>query len=247
MKRLPRVLALVVAPVLLWGLTAGAAGGEDPPTVYAAASLTEVFPDITREPHFQFAGSNQLAIQIRQGAPADVFASASPVYTQALYREGLIERPRAFATNTLVLAIPRSNPAKLKAVADLAHRPRLRLVVAGPKVPVGLYTRQVLQRLALLRVLRKAVSQESDVKSIVGKLALGEADAGFVYATDVKAASGRLTAIPIPKRAQPSVRYEVAVVARTKHMDAAWSFVADLLGASGRRELARAGFGLPRP
>ena len=247
LPRLGTFLALVAAPTLVVGLAAGAAEGEDPPTVYAAASLTEVFPDISSGPRFQFAGSNQLAVQIRQGAPADVFASASPVYTQALYREGLVEQPRVFATNTLVLAVPRSNPAKLKTIQDLARRPKLRLVVAGPKVPIGLYTRRVLRRLGLLRVLREAVSQEADVKGIVGKLALGEADAGFVYATDVKAASNRLTAIPIPKRGRPSVRYELAVVTRTKHMDAAWAFVADVLGAAGRRELAHAGFGLPQP
>jgi len=247
MRRLFQFLALAVALLPAVGLAAGAAEGEDPPTVYAAASLTEVFPRIAAEPRFQFAGSNQLAVQIRQGAPADVFASASPTYTQALYREGLIERPRVFATNTLVLAVPRSNPANLTRIRDLAKRPNLRLVVAGPTVPIGLYTRRVLRRLGLLRVLRTTVSQEADVKGIVGKLALGEADAGFVYATDVKAASGRLTAIPIPRRAQPSVRYELAVVARTKHTDAAWAFLADVLGASGRRELARAGFGLPRP
>ena len=247
MRQLLQFLALAAALTPAVGLAAGAAEGEDPPTVYAAASLTEVFPKIASEPRFQFAGSNQLAVQIRQGAPADVFASASSVYTQALYKEGLIERPRVFATNTLVLAVPRSNPAKLRSIADLAKRPRLRLVVAGPKVPIGLYTRQVLERLGLLRVLRKTVSQEADVKGIIGKLALGEADAGFVYVTDLKAASGRLTAIQIPKRGRPSVRYELAVVSRTKHMDAAWSFAADVLGASGRRELARAGFGLPQP
>jgi molybdate transport system substrate-binding protein len=240
-------LALVAALTLVVGPAAGAAEGEVPAVAYAAASLTDVLPRIDSDARFQFAGSNQLAIQIRQGAPADVFASASPVYTQALYREGLVERPRVFATNTLVLAVPRSNPARLRTIADLARRPGLRLVDAGPKVPVGLYTRQVLKRLGLLAVLRRTVSQESDVKGIVGKLALGEADAGFVYATDVRAASGRLASIAIPKRAQPSVRYEVAVVTRTKHLGAAWSLVADLLGAGGRRELARAGFGLPQP
>ena len=108
--------------------------------------------------------------------------------------------------------MPRSNPAKIHSVFDLAKRPKLKLVVAGQKVPIGLYTREVLKRLGLLRVLRKAVSQEPDVKGIVGKLALGEADAGFVYATDVRAASSRLIAIPLPKRSQPTVRYEVAVV-----------------------------------
>ena len=148
----------------------------------------------------------------RAARPADVFASASPIYTQDLYRNGLVGKPRTFATNSLVLAVPRSNPAKIHSVFDLAKRPKLKLVVAGQKVPIGLYTREVLKRLALLRVLRKAVSQEPDVKGIVGKLALGEADAGFVYATDVRAASSRLIAIPLPKRSQPTVRYEVAVV-----------------------------------
>jgi molybdate transport system substrate-binding protein len=240
-------VAALAGAALAVALAAGRATAEAPATVYAAASLTDVFPHVSSDARFQFAGSNQLAIQIRQGAPADVLASASAVYTQSLYREGLVERPRTFATSTLVLAVPRSNPAKLRTIADLTRRPRLRLVVAGPKVPIGLYTREVLKRLGLLRVLRNAVSRESDVKGIVGKLALGEADAGFVYATDVRAASRRLTAIPIPTRGQASVRYEVAVVSRTKHVGAARSFVADLLGANGRRELARAGFGLPRP
>ena len=110
-------------------------------------------------------------------------------------------------------------------------------------MPIGLYTREVLKRLALLKVLRKAVSQEPDVKGIVGKLALGEADAGFVYATDVRAASSRLIAIPLPKRSQPTVRYEVAVVKGSKNREAALEFVADLLSTDGRRELRKAGFG----
>ena len=186
---------LVAAVALVASFTSSRA--EGPATVYAAASLTDVFPKVSPSSRFQFAGSNQLALQITRGAPADVFASASPVYTQDLYRNGVVEKPRAFATNSLVLAIPRSNPAKIHSVQDLAKRPKLKLVVAGAKVPIGLYTREVLKRLGLLRVLRKAVSQEPDVKGIVGKLALGEADAGFVYATDVRAASSRLIAIPI--------------------------------------------------
>ena len=144
-----------------------------------------------------------------------------------------------------MLAVPRSNPARIRSVFDLAKRPKLKLVVAGPKVPIGLYTREVLKRLALLKVLRKAVSQEPDVKGIVGKLALGEADAGFVYATDVRAASSRVTAIPLPKRSQPTVRYEVAVVKASKNREAALELVADLLSTDGRRELRNAGFGLP--
>ena len=221
------------------------ARAEGPAVVYAAASLADVFPKVSPSSRFQFAGSNQLAFQIRNGAPADVFASASPLYTQDLYRAGLVEKPRLFARNSLVLAGPRSNPAKIRSVHDLAKRPSLKLAVAGAKVPIGLYTREVLQRLGLLRVLRKAVSQEPDVKGIVGKLAFGQADAGFVYATDVKAASSRLLAIPLPARSQPTVRYEIAVVKGTDNRAAALELIADLLGEDGRRELKRAGFGLP--
>jgi molybdate transport system substrate-binding protein len=241
MKRVAVALALVLLAGTGW--TTGRT--DDPVTVYAAASLTQALPRIAPAARFQFAGSNQLALQIRQGARADVFASASPVYTQDLFRDGLVERPRTFATYSLVLAVPKRNPARIRSVDDLARRPQLKLVVAGPKVPVGLYTREVLKRLGLLRVLRKTVSQEPDVKGIVGKLALGEADAGFVYATDVRAASGRLVAIPLPRRSQPTIRYEVAVVRGSKNRAGAFELVADLLGADGRRELARAGFGLP--
>ena len=235
--------ALVAAVALVAGF--GAARSDGPATVYAAASLTNVFPKVSPASRFQFAGSNQLALQITRGAPADAFASASPVYTQQLFRDGRVEKPRTFATNSLVLAVPRSNPAKLRSVFDLAKRPQLKLVVAGPKVPIGLYTREVLKRLGLLRVLRKTVSQEPDVKGIVGKLALGEADAGFVYATDVRAASSRLIAIPLPQRSQPTVRYEIAIVRGSANREAALEFVADLLSTEGRRELAKTGFGLP--
>ena len=233
----------MVVVALVGGFTS--ARTEGPATVYAAASLTDVFPRVSPTSRFQFAGSNQLALQIARGAPADVFASASPLYTQNLFRNGLVEKPRTFATNSLVLAVPRSNPAKIRSVQDLAKRPKLKLVVAGAKVPIGLYTREVLKRLGLLRVLRKAVSQEPDVKGIVGKLALGEADAGFVYATDVRAASSRLIAIPLPKRSQPTVLYEVAVVKGSGNRETRARVIADLLSTDGRRELARAGFGLP--
>ena len=244
MKRGPVfAAALVLAVALVAGFQTRGDGG--PATVYAASSLSEVFPKVSPSSRFQFAGSNQLALQISRGAPADVFASASPLYTRQLFRDGRVEKPRTFATNSLVLAVPRSNPAKIRSVADLAKRPKLKLVVAGEKAPVGLYTREALKRLGLLQVLRKAVSQEPDVKGIVGKLALGEADAGFVYATDVRAASSRLLAIALPGRAQPTVRYEAALVKGSDNREAALEFVADLLSTDGRRALRQAGFGLP--
>jgi molybdate transport system substrate-binding protein len=244
MKRIAALLLAAIALAVVGGAWT-TARTEDRATVYAASSLTSVFPRVSPAARFQFAGSNQLAFQIRNGAPADVFASASRVYTQELFRAGLVEKPRLFATNSLVLAVPRSNPARIRTVQDLLKRPKLKLVVAGANVPIGLYTREVLKRLGMLRVLRKAVSQEPDVKGIVGKLAFGQADAGFVYATDVRAASSRLIAIPLPPRAQPTVRYEMAVVKGTENRAAALELVADLLGEDGRRELKRAGFGLP--
>jgi len=215
------------------------------PVVLAAASLTDVLPRIISEARYSFGSSNSLAEQIRRGAPFDVYLSASPVYTQALYREGLARKPVAFATNSLVVIVPRSNPAKIKTVYDLAKRPKLRLVVAGPKVPIGLYTREVLKRLKLLRVLRKTVSLEPDVKGIVGKVALGEADAGFVYLTDVAPVASRVRAIRIPAKAQPTVVYEFAIAAEPKDLEAAQDFVIAVLGPDGRRELRSARFGLP--
>jgi molybdate transport system substrate-binding protein len=167
------------------------------------------------------------------------------VYTQALFGEGLVRKPVPFATNSLVLIVPWTNPARIQAVGDLANRPKLRLVVAGPKVPIGLYTREVLKRLGLLRVLRRTVSLEPDVKGIVGKVALGEADAGFVYATDVRPVAGKVRVIRFPRAAQPTVVYEAAIAARPRDLEAAQAFLIQLLGTDGRRELRAAGFGLP--
>ena len=203
--------------------------------------LPRIFPDAT----YSFGSSNSLAEQVRRGAPFDVYLSASPVYTQALYREELTRKPVAFATNSLVIIVPRSNPAKIKTVFDLAKRPKLKLVVAGPKVPIGLYTREVLKRLGLLRVLKKTVSLEPDVKGIVGKVALGQADAGFVYLTDVAPVASRVRAFRIPERAQPTVLYELAIARDPTDVEAAQDFVISVLGPDGRRQLRSARFGLP--
>jgi len=239
--------AVVAAATLVVGTAvAGTTRGvEGPATVLAAASLTEVLPRIDPDARISFGGSNQLAQQARQGFPFDVFLSASPVYSQALFAEGLVRKPVPFATNSLVLIVPRRNPARIATVEDLARRPTLRLVVAGPKVPIGLYTREVLKRLGLLRVLRKTVSQEPDVKGIVGKVALGEADAGFVYATDVRPVAAKVRVIRLPRRSQPNVVYEAAIASRPRDLEAAQAFLIVLLGADGRRELRAAGFGLP--
>jgi molybdate transport system substrate-binding protein len=215
------------------------------PIVLAAASLTEVLPRIEPAGRYSFGGSNQLAQQVRQGAPFDVFLSASPRYTQELFREGLVRRPVAFATNDLVVVVPRSNPARIRSVYDLARRPALKLVVAGPAVPIGLYTREVLKRLGLLRVLRRTVSLEPDVKGIVGKVGLGEADAGFAYATDVASVASRVRSIRIPASAQPTVTYELAIANKPSDLEAAHAFVTSVRGPDGRRALRAVEFGQP--
>jgi molybdate transport system substrate-binding protein len=243
------VLAAAAAAAALVAVAAGALAHDDRaaarPIVLAASSLADVLPRIEPEASYSFGSSNSLAEQIRRGAPVDVYLSASPVYTKALHRERLVGKPIAFARNSLVVIVPRSNPARIKTVFDLAKRPKLKLVVAGPKVPIGLYTREVLERLGLLRVLGKAVSLESDVKGIVGKVALGQADAGFVYRTDVAPVASRARAIAIPARAQPAVVYELAIGAQPEDREAAEDFVNSVLAAHGRRHLRAAGFRLP--
>jgi molybdate transport system substrate-binding protein len=228
-------LALTVAG------TAAARTGADPLRIYAAASLTEVFQKLDPAQQYNFAGSNQLATQIRNGAPGDIFASASPDYTQALFKQGLVEKPVTFTSNRLVLAVPKSNPADIHSVYDLKRKP-VKLVVAGPAVPVGSYTRTVLRKLGLTSVLAKVVSQEPDVKGVVGKLALGEADAGFVYRTDVRPVADEVTAIRIPSWAQPRVRYEIAVIDSSTRKAAARAWIAKLRSPAGKKALADAGF-----
>jgi molybdate transport system substrate-binding protein len=234
----------ILAGLLAAALALPAEAGTARVTVYAASSLTEVFPQIDARARYSFAGSDDLALQIRQGAPADVFASASPKYTQDLFRRGLVEQPRTFARNRLVLIVPRTNPAHIRTVFDL-RRPGILLVLAASSVPIGKYARQVLARLGLSAALRNVVSDERDVKGVVGKVALGEADAGLVYVTDVKPVAGKVRAIAVPARGQPTVRYELAVVKASRHAAAAHSFVVRVLGEVGRGHLAGAGFLLP--
>ena len=237
-----RAAAAVLLGALVLGAPAGAARDGSRLTVMAASSLRAVFPRVDAKPSYSFAGTNQLAFQLRKGAPADVFASASPAYTQALFRAELVERPRTLTYNRLVLAVPRSNPADLHSVFDLREKD-VKLVIGTAQVPVGSYTRRVLARLGLRSVLDKVVSAEPDAKSIVGKLSLGQGDAGFVYATDVRASSGRLAALPIPARGKPKVRYEIAVVASSSHKSAARGWARAVTRSPQARALFReAGF-----
>jgi molybdate transport system substrate-binding protein len=213
-------------------------------TVFAAASLTNTLPKIDAHERYSFNGSNALAAQVRQGAPADVFASANTSIPQQLYAEGLVERPVVFTRNALILVVPRSNPARIHSVFDL-QRPGVKLVVAAPGVPVGDYTRVVLHNLGLEDVLSNVASNETDVREVLAKVALGEADAGFVYATDARTVRGKVATIGIRRSAQPIVRYAVAVVRSSAHKVAARAFVRRLLAKPAQKQLLVDGF-LPR-
>ena len=237
-----RTLAVALAALAL----PAAVSGGTPITVFAAASLTEVLPKIDKSPRYSFAGSDQLAVQIRQGAPADVYAAASPKYTQLLYRDGLVLKPVVFATNRLIVLVPRSNPAGIRSVYDL-RREGVKVVIGDRTVPIGAYTRQILDALGITAdVTKNVVSEETDVKGIATKVALGEADAGFVYRTDAKPVSSRTRTVALPAWAQPPIRYEVAVVKASPHRAAAHAFVKEVVSKRGRLLLAKAGFGLPR-
>jgi len=239
-----RLVALVIAVVALTAPAATEAGGG--PTVFAAASLTQVFPKIDKSARFSFAGSDQLALQIQQGAPADVYAAASPKYPQLLYHQGLLRKPVVFATNKLIVLVPRSNPGRIKSVYGLT-RSGLKIVVGDASVPIGVYTKQILDTLGITAgVTKNVVSRETDVKGIVAKVALGEADAGFVYGTDAKPVASKTKIVRVPDWAQPPIRYQLAIVKASDHQAAAKRFVARVVSKAGRRTLAMAGFGLPR-
>jgi molybdate transport system substrate-binding protein len=238
--------ATLIAALALLLAAVGTARASNPPTVFAAASLTESFPKIDPRARFSFGGSNTLALQIRQGAPADVFASAAPNFTQELFRDGLVEKPRFLAFNRLTVIVPQSNPADIDSVYDLT-RSGVKLVVASARVPVGSSTRTVFRNLGISGALRNVVSQESDVRDVLGKIVLGQADAGVVYVTDARVAGRSVSRVAIPVFAQPKVRYEIAVVKASPDKAAATAFINRVTGPRGRRVMIQAGFRFPPP
>jgi molybdate transport system substrate-binding protein len=238
-----KVIAALVAVLAI--LTGSAHAQSQPLTIYAAASLTDVFRSFDANQRYSFAGSNALETQIRNGAPADIFASAAPLNTQRLFRQNLVQKPVTFTSNRLALIVPKSNPGGIRSVYDLKRKP-VKLVIAGAAVPVGGYTRTVLRKMGLSSVLSKVVSQETDVRAVTGKVALGQADAGFVYVTDARAVADRVTVIRIPAWAQPRVRYEIAVVSSSSKKTAAQAWIKTLLSARGQAALKEYGF-LPVP
>src|SRR5262245_51309594 len=242
----------ILVGAALLALALGAAGcgsdddGSDELTVSAASSLTDAFEaygeQLDGDQKFSFAGSDELAAQIRQGAKPDVFASANTTYPDELAADGLVEKPVVFARNELVLAVP--SGSDIDSVDDLAQS-GVDLVIGAEGVPVGDYTREVLDRLPQTEsdaILANVRSQESDVKGVMGKVAMGAADAGFAYKTDVTAAGDEVSEVKLAAKLEPEVSYGIAVVTAAPNPDGAQDFIDGLLDGEGADDLAEAGF-----
>lgn len=234
------------------GVSGGDGGGGEL-LVLGAASLdaavsdyAEAFTERTgAEVRTSFAGSDQLAAQIRQGAPADVFASADLEFPAQLHEEGLVDEPRVFASNRLVIAVPADSP--IGSLSDLAE-PELKLVIGDAGVPVGAYTRTVIDQLPAAErhgILANVRSEEPDVSSVMAKLMQEVADAVIVYNTDAAAAGGDPRAIPLPEDLQPEIAYAVAAVSDGDSPELAAEFIAGLIEGDGADILRQAGFPPP--
>jgi molybdate transport system substrate-binding protein len=251
-----RVVAVVVAVLAIAGCGGGDDGGSSGPsgdlTVSAASSLKEAFTEYSgrfqNEAHTRvsFAGSDELAAQIRKGIRPDVFAAANTKLPDALYREGLVEKPVVFAGNRLVIATPLGSD--IKSVEDLA-KPGTKIAIGSEGVPVGDYTRAVLDKLDPATrdaILKNVRSEEPDVKGIVGKVSQEAVDAGFVYVTDVVAAEGDLLRVDLPAELEPEVSYGIAIVKGAKNPGNAKKFVDGLMSGEGAKILHDAGFTPPK-
>ncbi|MEA2191284.1 MAG: molybdate transport system substrate-binding protein [Solirubrobacteraceae bacterium] len=241
--------ALLLA-LLLSGCGSSSSNDKKDLLVSAATSLKAAFTDYGEgvsdaNVQLSFAGSDELAAQIRSGARPAVFAAANTKLPDQLFKEGLVEKPQVFATNRLVLAVPAGG--RISSIDDLTTS-GTRIAIGSPSVPIGSYTRKVLARLdAATRkaILANVRSEEPDVGGISAKLTQKAVDAGFLYVTDVKATNGRLKAIELPARLQPAVAYGVAIVKGSKNTAAARTFVDGLLRGDGADALRRAGFEAP--
>jgi len=229
------------------GGSSGAASASEI-KVFAAASLTAAFTKLGQDftaanggtkVTLNFAGSQALATQIQQGAPADVFASADTTNMDKV--KDLVGTPRNFASNLLQIVVEKGNPKGVKGLEDLDN-PDLKVVLAAPDVPVGKYSQQAL---AKANVTVKPVSQEQDVKAVVSKVSLGEADAGIVYTTDVTAGGDKVEGVDIPEDQNVDATYPIATVKASKAQDQAQAFMDYVLSDQGQQVLKSYGFGPP--
>jgi molybdate transport system substrate-binding protein len=259
-----RALACLLGVLACAALAAGCGddddsggGSSDSPTrlvVSAASSMTKALEKCAPEfggaenadVKLSFAGSDELAAQIRQGAPVDVYAAANTRLPDDLNADGLLEKPVEFATNEFVLVVPKGS--EIDSIDDLTKQGTT-VVIGSESVPIGAYTRETLAKLPPDQekaILANVRSNEPDVKGIVGKLTQGAADAGFVYVTDVNATNGELKAIDLPADLEPQVTYGAGVVTNAKQPDLAQKFVDGLTEGDCADALSAAGFG-PAP
>ncbi len=262
----PRGLIPALVAVLLlagWLARAGesARAEEATLTVFAAASLRDAFGTLGAtfelahagvQVRFSFAGSQELRAQMEHGAPADVFASADTRHMDAARSAGLVGAPTLLATNTPVIVVPADNPGRVESLADLAKVKRL--VLGAPEVPIGAYTVQILERARArfgsdfpARVQARVVSRELNVRQVLTKVVLGEADAGLVYRTDARSAGDRVGVVEIPPEVNVVAEYPIAVGTRAPHPDLAREWISLVTGPEGQAVLVKAGFGSSAP
>lgn len=232
-------------------------------TIFAASSLTDVFSElkdafIEQYPNsdvlINFASSSTLAAQVNAGAPADIFASANPIQMQVAVDDGRInvDDVEIFATNQLVVIMPADNPANIISLEDLANDGIL-LVLAVPDVPIRVYTDAMLEALNIEfgegfsdRVLRNLVSEEANVRQVVARITLGEADAGIVYKSDIIGEiSDQVTVIPVDTSLSPLATYPIATLSDSPHLDLAEAFIDFVLAEDGQMILHSYGFCSP--